>query len=315
MSAWDDVQKAIRSGALERTVRLVSELDEPGRRAVAKELPGALKKLRAASEFGFLDPKVVQAFLLAGAGTISGAAAAAGWLSRADLRPWWDKDEYCPILCDLTSIRPDEWRAEVAHRVAARLRTSEQNWAYWHIAAALGRSAGAAPASDGFVVGWVTEGGRPRGLAEDPFLDALVPRLFEVDGVGAALAFDQARPQWDESRKGAWASALADLAKAGRLDRTTLLDGCVSRFLRARCCSGRRRSSSGPRSPGSTGPPAPAAGSTRRCAPSRPSSPQRRSTCGNGPSRSRPGMPARRAAPSAPRSGTPPPISRPICAG
>ncbi|TDB87358.1 hypothetical protein E1264_14795 [Actinomadura sp. KC216] len=232
MSAWDGVKEAIRSGALERTARLVSELDEPARRAVAKELPGALKELRAASEHGFLPPRVAQALLLAGAGTIGGAAAAAAWMCRADLRPWWDEDVYCPMLCDLTSIRPDGWRAEVAHRIAARLKPSEQFWTLWHIAAALARSAGAAPVSDGFVVGWVAEGGSARRLAEDPFLDALVPRLFEADGVGAALAFDAARTQPDETRKGAWAAALADLAHAGRLDRTALLDGCISRFLR-----------------------------------------------------------------------------------
>ncbi|MFI0407548.1 DUF6493 family protein [Actinomadura sp. 3N508] len=232
MNVWDDLHKAIRSGALERAVRLVSELDEPGRRAVAKELPGALKELRAASAHGFLQPLTAQALLLAGAGTIGGAAAAAAWMTRADLRPWWDEDKYCPLLCDLTSSRPDEWRAEVAQRIAARLKTSEEFWTYWHIAAALARSAGVVPVSDGFVVGWVEEGGSARRLAEDPFLEALVPRLFEVDGVGAALAFDAARPQQDETRKGAWAAGLADLAHAGRLDRTALLDGCISRFLR-----------------------------------------------------------------------------------
>ncbi|TDD32068.1 hypothetical protein E1287_24285 [Actinomadura sp. KC06] len=231
MSAWDDVQKAIESGDRDRTARLVAALDETDRRTVAKELPGTLKRLRAAA-FGFLDHRVLQAFLLAGAGTISGPAAAAAWLSRSDLRPWWDDDRYCAMLCDLASIRPDEWRAEVAHRVAARVRVSEESWAHWRIAAALAKSAGAAPpASDGFVVGWVTEVS-PHELADDPFLDALAPRLFEADGVGAALAFDDTRLQWDKTRKGTWAAALADLARTGRLDRKTLLDGCVSRFLR-----------------------------------------------------------------------------------
>ncbi|MFI0372528.1 DUF6493 family protein [Actinomadura sp. 1N219] len=232
MSAWDGVQEAVKSGDRERTARLVAALDEPGRRAVAKELPGLLKKLRAASEFGFLDQGLVHALLLAGAGTISGPAAAAAWLSRSDLRPWMSEDMGFPVLCDLASIRPDEWRAEVAHRVGARVRVSEENWAHWHIAAALAKSAGAAPpASDGFVVGWVTEVS-PHKLADDPFLDALVPRLFEADGVGGALAFDETRLQWDKTRKGTWAAALGDLARAGRLDRKTLLDGCVSRFLR-----------------------------------------------------------------------------------
>lgn len=236
MSAWDDIQKAIDAGDAARTAHLVAALDEPARRAVAKELPGRLKAIRTASEFGFLGQQTPEPLLVAGAGTISGPAAAAAWMGRRDLRLWWSDDRYaglCAALCAVTAVRPDEWRAEVAHRVAARLRVSEPPWALWHIAAALIKSAGAAPpASDGFVVGWVLDGTRPMDLADDPFLDVLFPRLFEADGVGAALAEDEVRMQWDPSRKGTWARKLAELAGVGRLERTALLDGCVSRFLR-----------------------------------------------------------------------------------
>ncbi|WP_433473005.1 DUF6493 family protein [Spirillospora sp. CA-142024] len=236
MSAWDEIRKAIDSGDLDRTARLVAGLDDTARREVAKQLPGRLKDMRAASEYGFLDRTVLEPLLLTGAGTIGGAAAAATWLCRRDLRLWWSQDRYarlCTALCAVTSIRPDEWRAEVARRVADRLRVSDGEWALWHIAAALTRSAGAAPPlSDGFVVGWVTDGVLPHDLAGDPFLDALVPKLFESDGVGAALASDESRLRWDKTRAGTWADALADLARTGRLDRAPLLDGCVSRFLR-----------------------------------------------------------------------------------
>ncbi|TDD79932.1 hypothetical protein E1293_21935 [Actinomadura darangshiensis] len=236
MSTWDDLQKAIGAGDVERTAELVGGLDDAGRREVANELPGRLKAMRAASAYGFLDRNVLEPLLLAGAATIGGPAAAATWLCRRDLRLWWSGDRYarlCTLLGAVTSDRPAEWRAEVAHRVADRIRISDGDWTLWHIAATFARSAGAAPPdTDGFVVGWVADGALPHGLADDPFLDALAPKLFEVDGVGAALAEDQARVQWDRDRKSTWADALATLARTGRLERTMLLDGCVSRFLR-----------------------------------------------------------------------------------
>ncbi|XRQ13623.1 DUF6493 family protein [Actinomadura welshii] len=236
MSGWDDVREAIDAGDTERVVRLVSALGEPVQRRVAKDLPALAEATRAASEFGWLDRDRQETLLLAGAGTISGPAAAASWLCRRDLQGWWRPDEFaalCAALCAVTAARSDEWRAEVAHRVAARIRVPEENPVRWHLAAALARSAGAAaPASDGFVIGWADGGAQPQELAHDPFLETLVPKLFEVDGVGAALADEEHRGRWDPGYKGTWAGELAGLARAGRLERTLLLDGCVSRFLR-----------------------------------------------------------------------------------
>ncbi|MCP9948887.1 DUF6493 family protein [Actinomadura madurae] len=235
MSTWDDVQKAIDDHDVDRTARLVAGLGEDGRREIAKDLPGRLKAMRAASEYGFLDRGVLEPLMVAGAGTIGGPAGVATWLCRRELRLWWSADRYarlCAALDAVTSHRPAEWRAEVARRVADRIRASDGEWAFWYIAAAFTRSAGAAPPeSDGFVVGWVTET-VPQRLADDPFLDALVPRLFEAEGVGAALAGDEARLKWDKTRKSTWAAAIAALAHTGRLDRALLLDGCVRRFLR-----------------------------------------------------------------------------------
>ncbi|MEO3825063.1 DUF6493 family protein [Actinomadura sp. B10D3] len=235
MSTWDDVQKAIDDHDVDRTARLVAGLDEAGRREIARELPGRLKAMRAASEFGSLDRGVLEPLMVAGAGTIGGPAGVATWLCRRDLRLWWSADRYAPLCAALdavTSHRPAEWRAEVARRVADRIRVSDGEWALWHIAAAFTRSADAAPpASDGFVVGWVTDT-VPRRLADDPFLDALVPRLFEAEGVGAALADDEARLQWDKTLMSTWAATIAALAHTGRLDRALLLDGCMGRFLR-----------------------------------------------------------------------------------
>jgi hypothetical protein len=70
-------------------------------------------------------------------------------------------------------------------------------------------------------------------LEHDPFLDALTPHIFEADGAGALLApfgFERERAGYAAENMGS--RALARLAEQGRLDRTMLLDGCLSRFLK-----------------------------------------------------------------------------------
>lgn len=62
-------------------------------------------------------------------------------------------------------------------------------------------------------------------LRTDPFLDDLVPRIFEVPDAGAQLL-------WWPATDHQWPQALATLAAEGRLDRGRLLDACLSRLLR-----------------------------------------------------------------------------------
>ncbi|QKW37461.1 hypothetical protein HUT06_28490 [Actinomadura sp. NAK00032] len=233
MSTWAELREAIETGGMEATARAVKALDEAERRTAAAGLPGLLKEMRAATRYGFLDNEGISRLLIAGAGVIGGPAAAATWLCRTDLRLWSWSEYTTRLLVEATADRPAQWRAEVARRIGDRLRVSDEEWSRWHTAAALAASAGSAPpVTDGFVVGWVSGAGSAEGLAEDPFLDTLLPRLFEADGVGAALANDANRVQWDRSRKSTWVDSLTGLARTGRVERALLLDGCVSRFLR-----------------------------------------------------------------------------------
>ncbi|MFV2179344.1 DUF6493 family protein [Actinomadura sp. LOL_016] len=236
MTAWDGVRDAIDRKDPGRVMALVRKLDDAGRREVADALPGRLRELRAGAEWGILEHGLIEPLLLAGAGTIGGAAAAATWLCRRELEVRPGRLQRSGLVRDLdkvTAARPAGWRADVGQRIADRLRVSDDRLeSLWHMSASLTLSAGAdAPAADGFVVGWALIAD-PSGLADDPFLDALVPRLFDADGVGAALADDETRARWDREREGTWAEALAGLTGTGRLDRTALIDGCVSRFLR-----------------------------------------------------------------------------------
>ncbi|MFB4295858.1 DUF6493 family protein [Actinomadura sp. NTSP31] len=236
--SWDEIRDAIDAKDTGRVMALVSELDTAGRKEVADRLPGRLKEMRDATRWGDLERGFHQPLMLAGAGTIGGAAAVAAWLCRREFDSWWMRSQGPRLRRDLDAVtahRPAEWRADAGRRIAERIRVtdfSEEALPRWHMAAGLTLSADAAPpAADAFVVMWVSGGADPTALADDPFLDALVPRLFEADGVGAALAFDRSTAAWAGDR-GTWADALAELAATGRIARDTLLDGCVRRFLR-----------------------------------------------------------------------------------
>jgi Family of unknown function (DUF6493) len=236
--SWDAVRDAIDAKDTGRVMALVSKLDAAGRKEVADRLPGRLKEMRDATEWGDLERGFHQPLMLAGAGTIGGAAAVAAWLCRREFDSWWLRSQGAQLRKDLDAVtghRPAEWRADVGRRIAERIRVTdfaEEALPRWHMAAGLTLSAGAEPpAADAFVVMWASGGADIGALADDPFLDALVPRLFEADGVGAALAFERSTAQWSREQR-TWAGALTALAATGRIARDTLIDGCVRRFLR-----------------------------------------------------------------------------------
>ncbi|WP_026413500.1 DUF6493 family protein [Actinomadura oligospora] len=217
------VREAIRQGDSEDVLSLIAELGTAERRTVAKELPGLLREVRDQSQYGLIDGPVADALLLAGLATIGGASAAANWMARTDLLWWtrrWAADgrstRQAPLV-DAVADRPDEWVADVVERAAGRLRTRWQHEGLWRaIAALVPRAGGVPPTNDTFVLGWTQWAAHPKKLADDPFTDTLLPRVFEVDGAGHE----------------GWAKGVAELTASGRVRREDVLDRCVRRLLR-----------------------------------------------------------------------------------
>ncbi|MFC9973374.1 DUF6493 family protein [Spirillospora sp. NPDC127200] len=228
MTAWDRARSLIEAGDAPALAGWLAAADPATRQDVARELPGHLNALHEAAQ-GSLDAGLVPALLVAGAATIESAEHAAAWVSRADLRLW--SSSYAELTGPLAAVaaaRPAEWRAEAAALAADRLRAADLRWqdaSLWHAAAAL--AGDEPPTCDGFVVNWVVWGGRPDRLADDPFLDALVPRLFEVEELGRRLVWDKP----GDARQASWADALLALVSSGRLERSLVLDGCLRRLL------------------------------------------------------------------------------------
>ncbi|MEU9834492.1 DUF6493 family protein [Streptosporangium sp. NPDC048047] len=223
MDHWDEVRKLIERRHADRLAEKLRTLDGEGRKEVAARLPELLKELR--SRFDRWDDGLIDygpALRAAGAATIGGAAAVTAWLYRRDFAPrWGGADNDVDLILAVLADRPAAWRADLAERLALRLRASDDRG--MALALALLRQTGVEPPShDPLVAGWA--GLAPSGLDADPLLDHLLPRLFEAQDVGRVL-------QWEKNPHAGWLGALTSLAHAGRVKREELIEGCVRRFL------------------------------------------------------------------------------------
>lgn len=214
------LMQAVREGRAEDVPGLVGPLTGAERRRCLPVLKVWRETTWATWEAG---PRAVRAALLpAGAGCSTGAAAAAQWLGGGVLG--WPEGDTALVLQALGDRDP-EWLGQVAHRMAARRSVAEREYP---VIARLVRAAGCEPpTTDGFVLGWERDV-RDRArlpyedlLRDDPFLDAMLPRFFEVPEAG-----------WSLQHGTGWAEALTALTAEGRLSRDMLIDGCVSRLLR-----------------------------------------------------------------------------------
>ncbi len=224
MIAWEKIRRPIDRGDADAVAARLAGLDEAARKEVARRLPGHLKTLREGREpwEGLGDH--AEAFRAAGAGVLPGAAAVATWLNRRDLAPRWrSRHEDTERITAILAARPAQWRADLAERLVLRLRTAEDRGL--ELALALLRATGIeVPAHDPVVAGWARAAVALSAPHEDPLFDAMLPRLFEAQGVGRVL-------QWESDPDRSLLSALRTLAAADGERRETLLQGCVRRFL------------------------------------------------------------------------------------
>ncbi|GAA1757263.1 DUF6493 family protein [Nonomuraea bangladeshensis] len=216
MSAWDDLLKLAQAGDVHGTMRRVGELTPAERRSVAEEPARRLAHRRAAGISPWEHRQELSPLLLTGAGTVGGASAVASWLLRRDFRDLSERN--VPRVLEVLRARPDDWRADLAVRLARRLRLTD-GWP-WRVAAELVRETGVEPPqdADAFKTGWLRTLEADR-AAGDPLLAAYGPGLFEIDGLATL-------PLWEV------ADNVVRLVEAGLLERTVVLDGLVRRLLR-----------------------------------------------------------------------------------
>ncbi|MEV0610742.1 DUF6493 family protein [Polymorphospora rubra] len=241
---WERLRPALDGGRADQVAALLKSVDETERLTAAKPLEAYVRTL---SEYGWeRQSAIVRAIGVAAVGCLPSAARAGALLCRRDVRWHWD-DLSIPLMIELAGVREIDWLGVLALRMAAKL--DARGWGNdWRPVADLVLAGGAAPPTDApFVRGWLLA--RPVArhntrhhtrlvpladrLRDDPFLDPLLPAVFELDGIGDVLGsrgWSQGTGSWDTAL--VYPTALASLAAEGRLDRKVLLDGCVSRFLR-----------------------------------------------------------------------------------
>ncbi len=230
----------VRAGDADFVGEELAGLTPAQRRACLPELKALRKEIR---EDWWRRPELTQALMIAGAGCDTAASGAVLWLCGQEFSrgSGWRH----PALLRVIEGQPPEWRTAVVAKLAER-RTS----AWWsdeyqlleHLVVTTGCPV---PTSEGFVTHWHTDRGWQRNrpahltggspgptlwerLSADPFVPVLVPRLFELDEIGAEL--DRS---WHEQQDGGgWGPCLARLAEHGVLDRAEMIDRCLARLLR-----------------------------------------------------------------------------------
>ncbi|MDY7089351.1 MAG: DUF6493 family protein [Actinomycetota bacterium] len=229
----------IDSGAV---AGLLEAAAEPERLALARELEAHIKGMRPEDWWRPRhDPSA--ALAIAVLGTMPSAARAAAQLNRRDMRGKWGR---VPVPQVLRVVRAREvpWLGDLAGRLAAKLSPDDAWQGDWSFVAALYAEAGVAPpVTEAFVAGWLVAfeqdvQRRHDPLADrlrhSPLLDALLPAVFEIDGLGSHLTnmtvFDRESGRWTDTP--AFPSAIAELVAEGHLERKTILAATIDRLVR-----------------------------------------------------------------------------------
>lgn len=223
---------AVRGGRASRIPALVDAMDRAQRRTALPALKALRKELRDDWSKDGLATR--HALMLAGAGCHPGPAGAATWLAGSDFTP---RDWACsPETARLFEAQPADWQVEVVTRLADRPDRTRGWWPYYRLAAAVLRRTGCpVPRSETFVRAWFSQaftdsGPRPplaQRLRAHPFTPALLPLVLELVDVSYELTRRLSPRPGD-----CWTEAIAELAAAGDVDRSDLVDRCLARLLR-----------------------------------------------------------------------------------
>ncbi|MEV0902866.1 DUF6493 family protein [Actinoplanes sp. NPDC049802] len=236
---WETLDRLARRSQHAAITRHVLAMSEPERVAFAAQVETGIRKTGRGDDWWGRGANPGAGFALAVIGCMPSAARAAALLARRDMREEWGHIPAAQFR-SIVEAREIPWMADLGARLAEKLPAKEVWSSAWQfVAALLDATPELAPRTEGFVRGWLddvhTRIGRARSLTtsfrESPFLDALLPAVFEIDGLGNALTGDH----WNGA---VWSTtprspgAIATLVAEGRLDRATVYAATVDRLVR-----------------------------------------------------------------------------------
>ncbi|WP_430782461.1 DUF6493 family protein [Actinoplanes sp. G11-F43] len=235
---WAEVDRLARQQSLGPLTERLLAMSEPERLAFGADVEQGVRATRGEDWWGRgRDP--APAFALAVIACMPSAARAAALLTRSGMRDGWGavpEHWWARIVAE----RELTWQTDLGVRLAARL-PARDTWArdWQFVATMLRHIPEAAPRTEGFVRGWLDRladaDSRNRPFADNlrasPFLDVLLPAVFEIDGLGGALPVGHLGPEgWDPAD--GFAPAVVQLVTEGRLDRAVILAAVRDRLVR-----------------------------------------------------------------------------------
>lgn len=221
---WAGLDGPLRTIDSPRLTALLLAVGEPERLAFAGEVEARVRSgSRAGSSF---DPAGCLALTVIAC--MPTAARAAALLTRRDMREWRLISTDC--FLQIARARRLPWLGDLGVRLAQHLPARDPWGADWLFAESLLIAGDTEPpVTEGAVRAWLLAAeescwfGRSASLAEayrgSPWLDLLLPAVFELDGVGSDLP-------------DLFPAAVTSLVTEGRLDRKTVLSATLDRLTR-----------------------------------------------------------------------------------
>ncbi|MEU4163281.1 DUF6493 family protein [Actinoplanes sp. NPDC026670] len=228
---WDGLDEPFRRVDSAALTTLLLEATEQERLGFAAEVE--LRIRGAAAEWSTRSYSPAGLFALTVIACVSTPARAATLLNRRGMRDWREisTDDFLRIV----RARRLPWAGDLGVRLA-RVLSSRDVWGddWRFVEALLIEGHAEPPVTEGVVRGWVQAVLRQAwsvsladALRGSPWLDLLLPSVFEIDGLGSEL------PSADFGDHDlSFPEAVARLAAEGRLDRRMIVDATAERLAR-----------------------------------------------------------------------------------
>jgi hypothetical protein len=228
---WDGLDEPFRRADSAALTTLLLEATEQERLGFAAEVE--LRIRGAAAEWSTRSYSPAGLFALTVIACVSTPARAATLLNRRGMRDW--REISTGDFLRIVRARRLPWAGDLGVRLA-RVLSSRDVWGDdWRFVEALLIEGDAEPpVTEGVVRGWVQAVLRQAwsvsladALRGSPWLDLLLPSVFEIDGLGSEL------PSADFGDHDlSFPEAVARLAAEGRLDRRMIVDATADRLAR-----------------------------------------------------------------------------------
>ncbi|WP_433790413.1 DUF6493 family protein [Actinoplanes sp. CA-252034] len=227
---WDGLDEPFRRTDSAALTTLLLDATEQERLAFAGEVERRVRSGSGEWWARSFDPAGLFALLVIAC--VPTAARAATLLQRRGMRGW--RDIAAGHFLRIARARQVPWIGDLGVRLARGLRRDAWGDDWRFVEALLLEGDAEPPVTEGVVHGWVAAVREHSwsvpltdALRGSPWLDLLLPSVFEIDGLGSEL------PSADfDDRETSFPAAIARLVAEGRLERRAIVDATVDRLAR-----------------------------------------------------------------------------------